>query len=239
MKPAPYELYYWPTIQGRGEFVRLALEDAAAPYIDVARKPGGMRAMNKLLAGDAHRPPVFAPPFLKHGERVIAQTASILAYLAPRLNLVPRDDLLRAHAQELQLTIADLVVEAHDTHHPLGADLYYEDQKAAAKKRAAGFVANRIPKFLDYFEQRLTHNGGRCFIGGRVSYVDLSAFQMVCGLEYAFPNAMDKAVRRSPQLHALRDRIADRPRIAAYLASKRRVPFNEDGIFRHYPELDR
>ena len=238
MKPPPYELYYWPSIQGRGEFIRLSLEDAGARYVDVARTRGGVNAMVKLLAGDEHSAPVFAPPFLRHGERVIAQTANILAYLAPRLDLVPRDEGLRARAMEIQLTIADFVVEAHDTHHPLGVNLYYEDQKPAAKKRAAEFLGSRLPKFLGYFESRLSHNGGRHLIGGRVSYVDLSAFQLLCGAEYAFPNAMARVAHKHPLLYALRDRVAQRPNIAACLASDRRMPFNEDGIFRHYPELD-
>lgn len=237
MKSAPYELYYWPSIQGRGEFVRLALEEAGAPYADVARGRGGVKAMMKVMRGDHRRPPVFAPPFLKHGDLVIAQTANVLAYLAPRLKLVPRDDASRAHALELQLTIADLVAEAHDTHHPIGVDLYYEDQKPAAKKRAGGFVASRIPKYLGYFESRLAHNGN-FLVGSRLSYVDLSAFQVVCGLSYAFPNGMAREARRIPRLLELRDRVAERPNIARYLESKRRIPFNEDGIFRHYPELD-
>jgi glutathione S-transferase len=238
MKPPAYELYYWPSIQGRGEFIRLSLEDAGARYVDVARTRGGMAAMMKLLAGDAHAPPVFAPPFLKHGERVIAQTANVLAYLAPRLDLVPRDEFLRARAMEIQLTLADFVVEAHDTHHPIGANLYYEDQTPAARRRGAEFLGSRLPKFMGYFESRLSHNGGRHFVGGRISYVDLSAFQIVCGLEYAFPNAMARVAHEYPLMHALRDRVAQRPNLAAYLASERRIPFNEDGIFRHYPELD-
>jgi glutathione S-transferase len=238
MRPASCELYYWPTIQGRGEFVRLALEEAGAPYVDVARTPGGVKAMMKLLPGARGQPPIFAPPFLKHGARVIAQTANILAYLGPRLNLVPRDDARRTEALQVQLTIADLVSEAHETHHPIAAGLYYEDQRAEAKRRAEAFVAARVPKFLGWLEAALVHNGGEHLIGRRVSYVDLSAFQIVCGLQYAFPNATARAVRRTPRLLALRDRIEARPRIAAYLASKRRVPFNEDGIFRHYPELD-
>ena len=238
VKTAPYELHYWPSIQGRGEFVRLALEEAGAPYVDVARRPGGVKLMMKRMGGDDATPPVFAPPFLKHGDRVIAQTANVLAYLAPRLKLVPRGEAARAQALEIELTIADLMAEAHDTHHPIAVGLYYEDQKAAAKKRAAEFVATRIPKFLGYLESRLAHNAGLHFIGRRVSYVDLSAFQVVCGLSYAFPNAMAREAPKIPLLTALRHRVADRPRIAAYLASKRRIPFNEDGIFRHYPELD-
>jgi glutathione S-transferase len=238
VKTAPYELYYWPSIQGRGEFIRLALEEAGAPYVDVARRAGGVKAMMKVMGGDDRAPPLFAPPFLRDGDTVIAQTANVLAYLGPRLKLVPRDEASRAHALEIQLTIADLVAEAHDTHHPIASGLYYEDQKPAAKKAAGSFVAERIPKYLGYLEARLAHNAGLHFIGRRVSYVDLSAFQVVCGLSYAFPNAMAREGRRFPLLMALRDRVADRPRVAAYLASKRRIPFNEDGIFRHYPELD-
>jgi glutathione S-transferase len=233
---AIYELYYWPTIQGRGEFVRLALEEAGVNYIDVARTRGGMRTMMAMMAGQGLAP--FAPPFLKHGDLVIAQTANILAYLAPRLNLVPEDEPGRAHALQIQLTIADLVAEAHDTHHPLGVGLDYEDQKGAAKKRAAEFVKERIPKFLGWLERVLEHAGGQHFIGGRLSYVDLSAFQVVCGLFYAFPKAMARIGKRVPHLLALRDRMASRPRIAAYLTSERRRPFNEEGIFRRYPELD-
>ncbi len=238
VKTSPYELYYWPSIQGRGEFVRLALEEAGAPYVDVARGKGGMKAMMTMMAGDKKTPPMFAPPFLKDGDFVVAQTANILAYLAPRLKLVPRDDRSQARALELQLTIADLVAEAHDTHHPIGADLYYEDQKPAAKRRAQSFIGARIPKFLGYFEARLAHNGGKVLVGTRLSYVDLSVFQLVSGLTYAFPNAMARQASKFPLLLALRDRVAARPNIASYLASKRRIAFNEDGIFRHYPELD-
>jgi glutathione S-transferase len=233
-----YELYYWPSMQGRGEFVRLALEEGGARYVDVARGKGGVQAMMRMLRGSKSVAPLFAPPFLKHGALVIAQTANVLAYLGPRLKLVPADEASRARALEIQLTIADLVAETHDTHHPIGVDLYYEDQTAEAKKRAAEFVVKRVPKFLGWLESRLAHNGGREFIGARISYVDLSAFQVVAGLSYAFPNAMSRMKRKIPKLWALHDRVAARPRIAAYLASDRRISFNEDGIFRHYPELD-
>jgi glutathione S-transferase len=233
-----YALYYWPSIQGRGEFVRLSLEEAGASYTDVAREKGGVAAMMKMLKGSKKDAPLFAPPFLKHGRLVIAQTANILAYLAPRLGLVPADEASRAHALEIQLTLADVVVEAHDTHHPIAGGLYYEDQTAEAKRRAADFTANRLPKFLGWLESRLAHNGGRTLIGRRVSYVDLSAFQVVAGLTYAFPNAMAGMKRRIPKLLAISEAVAKRPRIAAYLASDRRIPFNEDGIFRRYPELD-
>jgi glutathione S-transferase len=237
--PKPYELYYWPSIQGRGEFIRLALEDAGASYVDVARTPGGMRTMMKMLQSPRQNAPTpLAPPFLKDGDVVIAQTASILSYLAPRLHLVPTREASRAWALQIQLTMADLVAETHDVHHPIAASLYYEDQKAPAKKRATYFVQERIPKFLGWLERTLEQNGGKHLLGRSVSYVDLSAFQMVCGLEYAFPNAMKRIRRKIPRLMALRDRVSERPRLAAYLASERRVPFDEEGIFRHYPELD-
>jgi glutathione S-transferase len=243
MKPAPYELYYWPEIQGRGEFVRLFLEEAGAPYVDVARLPegsGGVKAMLRLL--ETHRSgtppfaPPFAPPFLKSGELLIAQTASILAYLAPRHGLVPDDEASRLYALQLQLTIADLVTETHDTHHPLDVNLTYEEQRPAARRRAAAFVENRLPRFLGYFEHLLRHRD--YLLGDELSYVDLSAFQVVSGLEYAFPHAMRRLASCLKRLLSLRERVAARPRIKQYLASERRIPFNQQGIFRHYPELD-
>jgi glutathione S-transferase len=234
----PFELFYWPGIQGRGEFVRLALEDAGAPYVDVARTRGGMGKMMSLLGGKGSGPIPFAPPLLKDGNLVIAQTANILAYLGPRLALVPDDDASRAVALQIQLTIADLVVETHDTHHPIAGGLYYEDQKPTAKKRATAFLAERLPKFLTWLESNLKRGGGEHLLPRGFSYVDLSAFQVVCGLQYAFPNAMVCLAKRIPLLLELRARVADRKGIARYLASERRLPFNEEGIFRHYPELD-
>lgn len=234
----PYELFYWPGIQGRGEFVRLALEEGGAPYVDVARGAGGMDAMKAILRGEGARLAPLAPPFLRDGDVLVAQSANILAYLAPRLGLVPGDEVSRCEALQIQLTIADLVDEAHDCHHPISASLYYEDQKAAAKKRAAGFVRDRIPKYLGWLERILERRGGPYLLGDALAYPDLSAFQAVCGLSYAFPNAMGPIRRRLPRLVELRDRIQARPRIAAYLASDRRVAFNEHGIFRHYPALD-
>ncbi len=236
---ATYELHYWPSIQGRGELVRLALEEAGLAYVDVARKPGGMTAMMKYLSGGAGRGLTpFAPPFLKAGSLVIGQTANILMYLGERHGLAPRSDAGRLGANQLQLSVADLYVEVHDTHHPISSGLYYEDQKREAKRRTAEFVATRMPKFLGYFEGVLRDNGGRFMIGRRVSYVDLSMFQIIAGLRYAFPRATKKVAGRYKGLHALHDRVASRPLVAAYLASSRRVPFNEDGIFRHYAELD-
>ena len=233
-----YELYYWPGIQGRGEFVRLALEDAGADYVEVARRPGGMAAMSHFMESPSVKRPPFAPPFLKAGKLIIAQTANILFYIGPRLGLVPKQDAGRLWAHQLQLTIADWVAEVHDSHHPIAGSLYYEQQKREAKRRAADFTAERLPKFLDYFEQVLERNGGRFLVGKAASYVDLSLFQMIEGLRYAFPRAMSKSERKHRRMVALRDRVAARPRLGAYLASERRLPFNQEGIFRHYPELD-
>jgi glutathione S-transferase len=242
-----YQLYYWPGIQGRGEFVRLALEEAAAEYLDVARSPGGMTTMMRILNGERggrsrvrreHLP--FAPPFLQAGRRIIAQTANILLFLGPRHNLSPASEEGRLWTHQLQLTISDFLVEVHDTHHPIASSLYYEDQKAESRRRAADFLQSRLPKFLGYFERVLTLNprGSRYLVGGRLTYADLSLFQVVAGLRYAFPRAAAKAERQHPKITALHARVAERPRVAAYLSSSRRIAFNEDGIFRHYPELE-
>jgi len=232
-----YELYYWPSIQGRGEYVRLALEQGGADYVDVARKPRGMAAMNRFLADRAATRPPFAPPFLVCGKTVVAQTANILLFLGPRLGLVPADEAARLWVHQVQLTIADFVVEAHDTHHPVGASLYYKEQKPESKRRAKDFRDRRMPKYLGYFERALENNRG--FTAGRkMTYADLSLFQVVAGLRYAFPRAMQSIEPRLPHLVALHDRVAAMPRIAAYLSSPRRIPFNEYGIFRYYPELD-
>lgn len=235
-----YELYYWPGIQGRGEFIRLALEDAGARYVDVARGDGGVKAIARVLRGEGFEGPApFAPPVLKHGPLVIAQVANILHYLAPRIGLAPSGEAAQHHALQLQLTIVDLVAEVHDTHHPVSTALYYEDQKPEARRRAASFVSQRVPKFLGYFERALDRNGeGAHLLGDALSYVDLSLFQVVEGLRYAFPRAMALAEPTVPKVVALRDRVAERPRLASYLASPRRLAFNESGIFRRYPELD-
>jgi glutathione S-transferase len=231
-----YELYYWTGIQGRGEFVRLALEDAGADYIDVARKRGDSAIM-PFLRGKYEGALPFAPPFLKAGRLVIAQTAAILAYLGPHLGLVPGGQAAEIYAQQLQQTITDIVTEVHETHHPIAASQYYEQQRATARKRAKTFCDERIPKYLDYFESVIEHGNGRQALS-RHSYVDLSLFQLISGLDYAFPNAMHRMHKRIPRLRALAERIAERPNIAAYLKSPRRIAFNEGGIFRHYPALD-
>jgi glutathione S-transferase len=231
-----YELYYWPTIQGRGEYIRLALEEAGAAYTDVARSGNGINAMMKMMEAGKGTPP-FAPPFLKAGQLVIGQTANILLYLGARHGLAPKAEAAKLWAHQLQLTITDFVTEVHDTHHPLGPSLYYEEQKAPAKKRTEDFWKSRVPKYLGYFEDLLS-NGGGYVTGRRMTYVDLSLFQIVEGLRYAFPKRMKGFERKIPGLVDLHDRVATRPNIKAYLASERRIPFNEDGIFRHYKALD-
>jgi glutathione S-transferase len=239
-----YELYYWPHIPGRGEFVRLALEEGGADYVDVARKPenegGGRAPVQRLLepAADGRTP--YAPPILKAGKLLISQTANILLYLGTRLKLAPRDEAGKLWTHQLQLTLADLVVEAHDTHHPVAKSLYYEDQKAESLRRAENFRTLRLPKYLGYFERLLGSNpkGDRHLVGGSISYADLSLYQVVDGLNYAFPRAMERLGPAHPRLTALHGAVMKRPRIAAYLATPRRIAFNQHGLFRHYPELD-
>jgi glutathione S-transferase len=231
-----YELYYWPGIQGRGEYVRLALEEAGADYADVARERG-MAAMMKMMEVSSGTPP-FAPPFLKAGKLVIGQTANILLYLGSRHGLAPKAEAGKLWVHQLQLTVTDFVLEIHDTHHPLGPSLYYEDQLQPAKRRTVEFWKERVPKYLEYFEGLLESNGGFYLTGRRLTYADLSLFQIVEGLRYAFPKRMKAFERNIPGLVDLHDRIAARANIKAYLASDRRIAFNEDGIFRHYKALD-
>jgi glutathione S-transferase len=227
-----YRLFYWPEIQGRGEFVRLALEFAGAKYVDVLRQPRGRLSSPKACAP-------FAPPFLVVRRRVIAQTANILLYLGGRLDLAPKAEPGRLWAHQLQLTIADWVTEVHDTHHPIGSGLYYEEQKPEARRRAADYLAHRLPKYLDYFEGVLKQARGGYLLGRRLTYPDLSLFQMVTGHRYAFPRNFGRLERRYPRVLAVHDRVAAHPRLQPYLASERRIPFNTMGVFRAYPELDR
>ena len=237
-----YRLFYWPEIQGRGEFVRLALEESSADYVDVARESGkglGVAALMRFLNARNIAHPPFAPPFLQAGRLVVGQTANILLFLGGRHGLAPKDEGGRLWAHELQLTIADFVVEVHDTHHPVAAGLYYEDQKKEARRRSADFLENRLPKFLGYFERLLARQRGQKYLAGtKLIYVDLSMVQIISGLSYAFPNAMARVARDYRRLFALHARVQERPRISAYLASGRRIPFNEQGIFRHYAALD-
>lgn len=241
----PYELFYWPSIQGRGEFVRLALEAAGAPYLDVAREPaksgGGVKALMAMLEGRAAPFTPFAPPFLRDGDVVVSHVANILHYLGPKIRLAPAGEASRVFAHGLQLTITDLLSEVHDTHHPISTDLYYEDQRKEAKARTAAFLAHRVPKYLGYFERVLNGNpaGKAHTVGDNLTTVDLSLFQVWAGLSYAFPRAFAGAEGRYPALAALAANVATQPNVAAYLASERRIPFNEAGVFRRYPELDR
>ncbi len=237
----PYELYYWPGIQGRGEFVRLALEEAGADYVDVARGHGagrGVKAMTALMGEKPLAP--FAPPFLRDGDVIVSHVANILAYLGPKLGLAPKDEALRLYAQGLQLTITDFVAEVHNTHHPIATDLYYEDQKPEAKARAKAFLDHRVPKYFGYFERALETNpdGPAHAVGDAVTTVDLSLLQLWAGMTYAFPHAFANAGALYPKLAAVASAVEKRPNIARYLASERRIPFNESGIFRRYPELD-
>jgi len=233
-----YQLFYWPGLQGRGEFVRLALEDAGADYDDVTRKSGGMDRMMAMMDGGREKRPPFAPPFLKAGKLVIAQVAEILFYLGPKLKLAPKSEADRLWLHQLQLTVTDFVKEVHDTHHPVGSGLYYEDQKPEAKRYARGFLEERAPKYLGYFETVLERSRGPWLLGRRCTYIDLSMFQLVDGLRYAFPKGMRRLEKDVPGLVGVHERVMKRPGIKAYLASERRLPFNESGIFRHYPELD-
>jgi glutathione S-transferase len=239
-----YDLYYWPGIQGRGEYVRLALEEGEADYRDMARVParegGGVDGMMRLLDGAKLPHAAFAPPFLKSGKLLVGQVANILLYLGGRLGLAPVAEAGSLWAHQLQLTLADFVVEAHDTHHPIGSGLYYEQQKAAARRRSQDFLQNRVPKFLSYFENVVRSNARRTpwMIGARLTYPDLSMAQVIAGLRFAFPNAMSRQLRAYPRLLALHDAVFERPRIQRYVDSGRRLPFNNEGIFRHYPALD-
>jgi len=229
-----YELYYWP-IQGRGEFARLVLEDAGADYVDVGRQPGGIKKMQEIIGGSIPQLLPFAPPFLHAGRVWLAQSAQVASFLGEELGLAPESETARYVARTIMLTIADLMNEVHDTHHPVATDKYYEDQKDAALLRAASFRDKRLPKFLHHLEHNLDRGDG-VMVGHQISYVDLAAFQIVEGLSYAFPHALARL--KVPKLRALRDRVAERPRIAAYLMSERRLPFSEDDVWRHYPELD-
>jgi glutathione S-transferase len=239
-----YELYYWPGIQGRGEYVRLALEYAGAKYLDVAlvpeKKGGGVPALEKFLNGRGVQHPPFAPPFLKSGRFLIGQTANILLFLGDRLKLAPRDEGGRLWTHQLQLTIADFIVEAHDVHHPLGGGLYYEEQKPESKRRAKEFRAHRVPKFFGYFDRVLARNGtGAGMVGRSLTYADLSLAQVLAGVRYAFPKAMAKALAKHKRLRTLEEFVFSRPRIERYVNSGRRLSFNDDDLYRHYPELDR
>ncbi|RZI92058.1 MAG: glutathione S-transferase, partial [Variovorax sp.] len=231
-------------IQGRGEFVRLALEAAGADYVDVARRPpaegGGGAALVRHLKAPGNPRAAFAPPYLVDGEITVGQTAAILLYLGPRLGLAGAGEADALWTHQLQLTIADAVAEAHDTHHPLSTGAYYEDQRDAAAVRAKAFREERIPKFLGWFEQVLQRNpaGDLHLVGDTLTYADLSLFQLVAGLRYAFPKAAARALADTPAVEKLHANVGRRQAVHTYLQSPRRIAFNEDGIFRRYAELD-
>ena len=239
-----YELHYWPTIQGRGEFVRLALEYAGIEYIDVAREPEGKGGGEEALVSAMNRSglvhPPFAPPWLKSGNHLIGQTANILLFIGRHHDLAPKDEAGELWTNQLQLTLSDFVAETHDVHHPIGAGLYYEDQKSEAKRRAADFREHRVPKFLGYFERVIAHNASASgwLVRDSITYADLSLFQVVAGLHYAFPELMKARQTQYSGVVRVHDRVEASPAIARYLKSDRRIPFNQQGIYRHYPELD-
>jgi glutathione S-transferase len=238
-----YELYYWPGIQGRGEYVRLALEEGGADYVDTALLPdeegGGVAALERFLdGGDIARPP-FAPPFLRAGRQLIGQTPNILLFLGTRLGLAPRAATGKLWVHQLQLTLADFIVEIHDTHHPVGSSLYYDEQKPEALRRTSEFLANRLPKFIGYFERVIERNadGARWLAGSKLTYADLSLAQVVAGLRYAFPDSMKRQLHGCPRVAKLHDAVFARPRVRRYVASNRRLDFNNDDLFRRYPDL--
>lgn len=236
----PYDLWYWPSIPGRGEFVRLPMEAAQIPYRDRAREAGeaGEQALIADLKARGPRGP-FAPPYLDTGCCVIAQTVAILAWLGEHHTCAPADEAGRAWAMQLALTVADMVAEVHNVHHPVDVAAYYEEQRGEATRAAHQFREARLPKFLAHFERAAAADAGGPFVlGGQWSYADTSLFQLIAGLRYMFPRRMAALEPDLPRLIALHDAVAALPPIAAYAASGRRIPFNEDGIFRHYPELD-
>ncbi|WP_019515513.1 glutathione S-transferase [Sphingomonas sp. Mn802worker] len=230
------KLWYWPHIQGRGEFIRLALEAAGIAYEDCARRDG-TDALIADLESDRARAP-FAPPYLDIDGFVVAQVANILLYLGDRHDLAPSRIADRYWVHQLQLTIADVVAEAHNVHHPVGVMDYYDDQKPEAARAAAQFRDERLPKYLDHFEQAAECNEGPWMIDHRWTYADTSLFQLIEGLRYMFPRRMATLAPRYPALARIHGLVSGLPGIQRYLASERRIAFNEEGIFRHYPELD-
>ena len=231
-----YKLWYWPSLQGRGEFVRLALEGAEIAYEDCARGVGEEGLLADLNDRTGRTP--FAPPYLELDGLVIAQVANILMYLGERHGLAPSNMADRLWLNQLQLTIADLVAEVHNVHHPVAMMDYYDDQKPEAARAAKQFREERMPKYLGHFEDAAQANTGDWLIDHKWSYADTSLFQVIEGLRYMFPKRMKTLAPDYPNLVRIHDQVAELPGIKAYLKSDRRLAFNTDGIFRAYPELD-
>lgn len=251
-----YELLYHPGIPGRGEFIRLVLEAAGVPYKDLANDSiEGAYSVQAIIdpsstGDDDGNPPPFAPPALRipsEGKRgtalVIYQTPSILAYLGDRLGLAGADQAERAWVLSHTLTALDCNNEVHDTHHPIAVSEYYEAQMDEALKKAKVFREHRIPKFLGYFERLLMgnkeHGGGRYLVGCKLSFADTTVWQVLSGLEFAFPREIEARKQEYPTLfEKFYPSIREEKGIKEYLASNRRLPFGM-GVYRHYPELDR
>jgi glutathione S-transferase len=231
-----YDFWYWSTIPGRGEFVRLTLEACGIPYRDRARIDGDEALMADMERHDAG--PAFAPPYLVTDGRTVAQTANILFYLSERHECGPTGMKPRYWLAQVQLTIMDMAAEAHDVHHPVGPDLYHEQQQAESLRAAHGFRQQRIPKYLTYFERALAADPGDWLTTGRWSYADLSLFHLIAGLRYAFPLRMTTLMPSFPRLADLHDRVVALPELRDYLGSDRRLAFTNEDVFRHYPELD-
>ena len=231
-----YQLWYWPSIPGRGEFVRLFMEAGELEYTDMAREQSADALVEDMHAREGIQP--FAPPYLVDEDVTIGQTALILLYLSDKEGLGSGDLATDLKLMQLQMDIADLVEEVHSTHHPVASSQYYADQMDAAYDKAEDFRANRIPKYLIHFDNALAASGGPFVLGEQWSHVDTSLFQVMEGLDYAFPRYMAEMQGSWPHLEALQAAVPEIEGVAAYLASENRMEFNEDGIFRHYEELD-
>ncbi|MXO84844.1 glutathione S-transferase [Altererythrobacter aurantiacus] len=234
-----YDLWYWPSIQGRGEFVRLFMAAAGIEWRDCAREKDAEALLDDMDERKEKGFAPYAPPYLVDGDFAIAQVAHIVTWLSEKHDIGAADEADKLHLIQLQLDITDIVEEVHSVHHPVASSLYYDDQKDAAEQAAEKFREERIPKYFDHFEQALgVKDGGPFSLGSTWSHFDTSLFQLVEGLEYAFPRRMAAIKDDYPMIFACRDAVALIDGLAAYVASEDRIPFNEDGIFRHYPELD-
>ena len=228
------QLWYWPDIPGRGEFIRVALEAAEVEYADMAREKGAEALLEDMASRSGIAP--LAPPYIIDGDLCLGQTAHILAVLADRYGFGAGELATDLQLIQLQLDVSDIVAEVHAVHHPISGALYYRDQMDAAYEAAQHFRETRIPKYLDHFEQALAVNCGPCVLGDHWTHVDTSLFQLLEGLDYMFPSRM--AELDYPRLALCREAVMEIDGIDAYLGSERRLAFNEDGLFRHYPELD-